>query len=205
MLVDTNTNPGYSCIRDFLWNMLPMITFTDPFLGIISTIIVMKYIFPLLSMFLLFSACQQDAVNENNMAGYDLKTALKGTWQTFQINVAINTADGRDTFRTESLTQEVWEKAFNMESPVYYFQADQKFRRVHRTLNGEIFSQSRGMWNTFGDTLVLIEPDTTYQYLVRIGNGKATFRTFLDWDDDGEADDEYQGLQRQISISTTDE
>lgn len=165
----------------------------------------MKYTFPLLGLLLFVSACQQDAPTQANTAGEDLKTALTGTWQTFQINVAINSADGRDTFRTESLTQEVWEKTFNMEPPVYYFQTDQKFRRVHRTLAGEVFSQSRGMWNTFGDTLVLIEPDTTYQYFVRIANGKATFRTFQDWDDDGEIDDEYQGLQRQISIGTDDQ
>ena len=89
-----------------------------------------------------------------------------------------------------------------MEPPIYYFQADQKFRLVHRSLQGEIFDERRGIWNTFGDTLVLIEPENTVQYIVRIGNGKATFRNFRDWDGDGAEDDEYQGLQRQISIST---
>jgi hypothetical protein len=162
----------------------------------------MKYTFLLLGI-LFLSARQPEAnTTESTAAAVDLKEALKGTWQTFQINVAINSADGRDTFRTVSYTQEVWEKGFNMEPPVYYFQPDQKYRLVHRSLEGNIVDQTRGIWNTFGDTLVLIEPERTTQYLVRLANGKATFRNFQDWDEDGEADDEYQGLQRQISIGT---
>jgi hypothetical protein len=166
----------------------------------------MKYLLFILGLGLLVSACQQDNTTDTSTAEtVDLKTALQGTWQTFQINVAVNTADGRDTFRTESLTQEVWEKSYGMEPPIYYFQADQKFRLVHRSLQGEIFDQRRGIWNTFGDTLVLIEPESTVQYKVKVGNGKATFRNFRDWDGDGAEDDEYQVLQRQISISTEGE
>lgn len=163
----------------------------------------MKYLVFFLGLGLLFGACQQDNASSTSTPDeVDLKTALRGTWQTFQINVAVNTADGKDTFRTESLTQEVWEQGYGMEPPIYYFQADQKFRLVHRSVKGEIIDQRRGMWNTFGDTLVLIEPENTVQYIVRIGEGRATFRNFRDWDGDGAEDDEYQGLQRQISIST---
>ncbi len=154
------------------------------------------------------TACQADQpanTTEETTEEVDLKTALQGTWQTFQINVAVNTADGRDTFRTESLTEEVWEEVFNMEPPVYYFQADKKNRLEQRNTAGELVNQSSGMWNTFGDTLVLIEPEATYQYEVKLGNGRAAFRAFMDWDADGEEDDEYQGLQRQISISAEGE
>lgn len=169
----------------------------------------MKSISPFLFAILMLgtlSSCQQDQSNqETEEEEVDLKSALQGTWQTFQINVAVNSADGLDTFRTESLTEAIWKDVFNMEPPVWYFQPDQKFRRVHRNLNGGIVDQSRGMWNTFGDTLVLIEPEATYQYLVKVGEGRAAFRTFLDWDADGESDDEYQGLQRQISIGVEEE
>ena len=161
------------------------------------------YRFSLLLIALATFACQTDrdeaAATEPTV---DLKDALRGTWQTFQINVAVNSADGRDTFRTVMYTQEVWEQGFNMEPPVYYFQPDQKYRLVHRSLDGTIVDQTRGIWNVFGDTLVLIEPERTTQYQVRLANGKATFRNFQDWDEDGEADDEFQGLQRQISIGT---
>lgn len=156
-----------------------------------------------IGILLSFAACQSEQANDETStdAEVDLQTALQGTWQTFQVNVAINTADGRDTFRTQSFTEETWEQGFGMEPPVYYFQPDQQFRVVNRNLDGEVVGDSRGMWNTFGDTLVLIEAEETNQYLVKIGNGRAAFRNFQDWDEDGEVDDEYQGLLRQISIS----
>ena len=150
----------------------------------------------------LFSACQADnsAADEDTTETMDLTSELPGTWQTIQINVALNTADGLDTFRTESLTEDLWRSTFQMEPPIYYFEPDNKYRRVHRNLNGDVIDEGRGMWTVFGDTLNLTEPDASYQYIVRAGQGRATFRTFLDWDEDGEADDEYQALQRKISI-----
>lgn len=148
-------------------------------------------------------ACQNEATDTTtDTETIDLKTALQGTWQTYQINAAINSADGRDTFRSENLTQEVWEQVFQMEPPVYYFQADQKFRKIHRTLAGETMSEKKGMWNIFGDTLMLIQPDTTLQFIIRLKDGRASFRHYADWDDDGIVDDEVQELQRQISIGT---
>lgn len=170
----------------------------------------MKCISPLFfafGIFIVLFSCQAepDAVEDSENTELDLKSALQGTWQTFQINVAVNSADGRDTFRTESLTEDVWEEVFGMEPPVYYFQPDQKFRLIHRNLAGEVVGDSRGLWNTFGDTLMLIEAEETNQFLVKVGGGKAAFRNFQDWDEDGEVDDEYQGLLRQISISTDSE
>lgn len=147
-------------------------------------------------------ACQNEPTTEEGATAEqaaDLQSTLQGTWQTVQINVAVNSADGLDSFRSEQLSEGLWEREFNMQPPVYYFQPDQKFRRLHRTTAGEVASESRGIWNTFGDTLMLIEEEATYQYIVKYGNGRATFRTVLDWDDDGEADDVFQSLQRQIS------
>lgn len=163
-----------------------------------------QYILLLASLVLLVAACQDNSSNEEEASTetFDLRKELQGTWQTVQINIALNTADGRDTFRTESLTEELWKQSFGMQPPLYYFQSDQKFRRLHKNLRDEVIDEAKGIWNVFGDTLMLIEPEATYQYLVRAGKGRATFRTFLDWDEDGEADDEYQGLHRKISIST---
>ena len=68
------------------------------------------------------TACQSDQAETetSESAEVDLKTALQGTWQTFQINVAVNSADGRDTFRTESLTEEVWEEVEEGEMPLWF-------------------------------------------------------------------------------------
>jgi hypothetical protein len=155
----------------------------------------------LLGLSCLGFACQSEETAAEEKTTVDLKTELAGTWQTVQLNVAVNSAEGQDSFRAEQLTEVIWERQFNMEPPIYYFQPDQKYRRVHRDLSGNVVDESRGIWNTFGDTLMLIEPDATYQYVVKAGDGRATFRTLLDWDEDGAEDDVFQSLQRRISIS----
>jgi hypothetical protein len=149
---------------------------------------------------LILTGCQNNSPDEVAVAP-DLKEEMKGTWQTVQINVAINSADGRDTFRTESFTENVW-RANNIQPPFYYFQSDQKYRCVRKNVAGEVIDELEGSWNVFGDTLVLVQPDLTEKYLVKSGSGRATWRIFRDWDDDGEADDEYQELLRKISIGT---
>lgn len=159
--------------------------------------------FSILALFFTVTACSNTAEsdqNNDNTEQVDLKASLQGTWQTTQINVAINSADGLDTFRAEYLTQEIWEKDFKMQPPIFYFQPDQQYKTVHKRLNGEILNESHGTWNTVNDTLILTEADITYQYVVKSGDGRAAFRTFLDWDGDGETDDEYQSVLRQISI-----
>ena len=151
---------------------------------------------------LVFSCQSESNVNEDTAEEvFDLKQAIQGTWQTTQLSVAVNSAEGLDSFRVDQLTEQVWEQQFGMKPPIHYFQPDQKFRREHRNINDDIIDSSRGIWNVFGDTLMLIEEDATYQYVVQGGDGRIAWRTLLDWDEDGEVDDEYQSVHRQISIS----
>ncbi|RME98329.1 MAG: hypothetical protein D6772_09175 [Bacteroidetes bacterium] len=163
--------------------------------------------FPFLSLLILLifiMACQSEhspSDKPEQAAPTDLQEELIGTWQTVQLNVAVNSADGLDSFRAEQLTELVWERQFRMEPPIYYFRPDQKYRRVHRDLDGRIVDESQGSWETSGDTLILTEPGQTYRYVVKAGDGRATFRTLMDWDEDGAEDDVFQSLQRRISIS----
>lgn len=156
----------------------------------------------IVALCLMIIACNNDpASTKSATETVDLKEALQGTWQTTQLTVAVNSVDGLDSFRVDELTERVWEVEFGMKPPVYYFQPDQKYRKEHKTLGGELMNESRGMWNVFGDTLMLIEPEVTYQYTVKMSDGRMAFRTLLDWDEDGVEDDEYQSVFRQISIS----
>ena len=144
--------------------------------------------------------CQQESTSGEEEKTTDLNQFMQGTWQTTQISVAVNTAEGLDSFRVEQLTEQVWEVQFGMKPPIFYFQPDQKFRREHRSIADALVDSSRGMWNTFGDTLMLIEENATYQYTVKTGDGRVAWRTLVDWDEDGEVDDEYQSVHRLISI-----
>ena len=59
------------------------------------------------------------------------------------------------------------------------------------------------MWNVFNDTLMMIEPNVTYQYTIsQQPNGLLKFSSIVDWDSDGVEDDDYLGVQRYISRVT---
>lgn len=163
------------------------------------------YILIVLGMTVLTGCSDSDGQKQNEndqVKETDLKKVLEGTWQTYQLNIAVNSADGLDSFRAEYLNQEIWEKEYNIQPPIYYFQADQNYRLVRLSLAGDVISESLGTWDTNGDTLIIVEPEISYKYVVKHGNGRAGFRTIMDWDGDGQADDEYQSIQRKISIGT---
>ena len=149
-------------------------------------------------------ACKQDLrepIKENTVL--DLKTALPGVWESVSVRVDINTANNTDSTDLFEVREENWEKTLGIKPIRTYYELDNKYRTEYRSRTDSLANLKRGIWNTFGDTLMLIEPDVTYQYIVSLKpNGLAEFRSTLDWDGDGQEDDEYVGVQRFVSKST---
>ncbi len=143
---------------------------------------------------LAFFACQSDPPPE----AVDFRQELPGTWETTEITAALHTAEGTDTTITQVITPDIWRDRFGAHPVRYTFQADNKFTREHRMLTDTLANAARGLWNIFGDTLVLIEPDGTYQYLLSKENDQLIFRTQVDWDGDGAADDDFVSVQRLV-------
>lgn len=157
----------------------------------------------LLSVGVLTSCKQGSQTNTENPAALDLQSTLPGTWELVSISVKINSFENTDSSFVEEIREEQWERDFFVKPARTYYELDNKFRRAHLDMRDSIMSEARGMWNTFNDTLMMIEPDATYQYKVsQQPNGLLRFFTFLDWDNDGQEDDEYVGVHRYISRST---
>jgi hypothetical protein len=135
---------------------------------------------------------------EYSDAQLNLKQTLPGMWITSRIEVTINSLNGTDTTIVEKVEENTWRNRFFVHPPEYYFGSDNKYRRVHRSLADTLISNARGLWNTFGDTLMLIEPDATYQYVVSKENEQIIFKTMVDWDGDGQTDDEFSSWQRLL-------
>lgn len=150
-----------------------------------------------------FTACTTDTAPEQSTTSKkDLKEILPGVWESVSIKVTMNTADNSDTSRLFEVPEENWERMLGIKPIRTFYEVDNKYRTEYRNRDS-ITNLKRGMWNVFGDTLMLIEPDVTYQYTVKIqDSGLAEFRSILDWDGDGQEDDEYIGIQRYISKST---
>ncbi|MEZ4985971.1 MAG: lipocalin family protein [Saprospiraceae bacterium] len=156
-----------------------------------------------IGLLLTLAACQADTGSAETTAAEttDLAKEIQGTWQVYQLNVAINSADGGDSFRSENMNEKSWELA-GMQPPHYFFEPDNRFRREYRTLNGQTIEAISGTWALEASTLALTEGDSTVTYQVKYSNGKTAFRAMTDWDNDGTKDDECQYLLRKVSIGT---
>ena len=53
-------------------------------------------------------------------------------------------------------------------------------------------------WIIDGDSLIMEDHQAVYHYQIFIDGDIAEFNSIIDWDGDGEMDDEYFGVQRKM-------
>jgi hypothetical protein len=147
-------------------------------------------------------ACQQESGNQESEGSTpDLQTALPGTWEAVSIRVDIPTVDSTEYDSVFTVSEEYWVDKFRIQPVKTYFQADNKYRQEFRNSMDSLLNEVKGIWNVFGDTLMLIEPNASNTYLVEIGKGLVTLKATVDWDGDGQTDDTYKAVHRKISSS----
>lgn len=122
---------------------------------------------------------------------------LVGVWESSAFRVNVNTANNTDSSYQVVVPEEEWEDRMNMKPIEAYFQQDNKYIAEYRNLNDSLIRRHRGIWNTFGDSLVIIEPDAIYQYIMTRENKRVLFHSLVDWDGDGKEDDEYVGIYKK--------
>ncbi len=111
----------------------------------------------------------------------DLKAELPGKWRA--VGIAIRLAD---SLAAQQML-EIGESTLREKPILWEFEVGNRYRTTANDL------QSRGIWNAFSDTLMMIEPRATYHYIVSFSGKEAIFRALLDWDGDGVEDDQYEG------------
>ncbi len=147
-------------------------------------------------------ACQSNGKEEEPAPAVDLKSALPGAWEAISLDVQVNSFQGADTGFVFSIREENWEQRLGVKPKRTVFQLDNRFRSEFRSLQDSLIDVQRGIWNVFGDTLMMVEPDATTQYEVRLHSGLADFRSLIDWDGDGQADDEMLEVFRYVGKNT---
>ena len=159
-----------------------------------------------LSTLMLVWACQSNTngTTEKSQSKKTLEEALPGIWETVAVRVEVNSAEGKDSSYVFEVSEEKWEQDLGIKPIRTYYELDHKFRSEYRAAGKDtLINTNKGLWNTIGDTLMLIEPNVTYIYHVTLKeNGTGEFQSLLDWDGDGLPDDRYIGIQRYVSKST---
>lgn len=159
---------------------------------------------PFLFLLVLLTSCgtDQNTASQSAETLQDLEADLPGTWESVSLRVDINSADGTDTSFVFEVREEEWTRRLGVKPVRTYYKPDHKYEQVFTSLIDSTLSTTRGMWNVFGDTLMMVEPNATYHYETTVENGLIKLKARLDWDGDGEEDDDYLGVHRKISSAT---
>lgn len=138
------------------------------------------------SLLVLCVSCSGTAPDNSHITAA-LQDELPGKWRA--VGITIHITDSLAAAQTLQI-----DEATLREKPILWeFETGNRYR----TTSGADGTQSRGIWNAFSDTLMMVEPRATYQYVVNFMDKEAIFRATVDWDGDGEADDNYVGRFRK--------
>lgn len=130
---------------------------------------------------------------------------LIGTWENTTLNVQTNTAQGQDTTINMMIENGQWEEILGIKPIITTYLADGTFKSEYFGLDGEPVGTEEGKWRIRNDSLVLKSGGYDSVYKVIFEDEQARFISYLDWDQDGEADDLYDGWQKKISASKKQE
>ena len=155
----------------------------------------MKNILPL-AVLLLFAACG----TESSKQPLSTQEALVGSWKNVSIEVLINhldTSENQEVYRVDSLN---WEKELGIKPILTVFSKDSTYISYYRNPQDSLVLELNGRWGVASDTLFMLPKESTSPsyYDMEIIGKLAHFKSHLDWDGDGKADDYYYGIQVKL-------
>ena len=158
----------------------------------------MKYLAALLWIIGILACQSKNTVTaENQTTKTHLNKILPSSWEALSFRVQINTFQNTDSSFVLGVKAGEWEDKLQMRPIQTEYSADNRYRSYSYNRSDSLIRTERGIWNVFGDTLMLISPEATYQYQVIVKSEILEFRSLLDWDGDGQEDDEYLGIQKK--------
>lgn len=116
---------------------------------------------------------------------------LVGKWRNLEIIVRMpdSVLQVRDT---------LWQHKLGIKPIITAFNGDRTFHSEYRSPEDSLIMTSTGTWAVMGDTLSMIEHGIENKYHFLIAGDTVFFRGYLDWDQDGKANDHYAGKQLKI-------
>ena len=119
---------------------------------------------------------------------------ILGNWYNESMMVELDAKSGRiDSVFNVPASQ--WEAILNIKPIETNYATNGEYSSDYINLMGELLQTSTGQWELKDDTLYLTEQGKTTAYHFSWLEGKAIFRGYLDWDNDGFKDDLYTGVQ----------
>ncbi len=134
---------------------------------------------------------QSDSAGEN----------LVGLWKNITIRVEMKTYKGSDSSAAFIANERNWNKTMNIKPIRTHIKEDGSYISRYYSPDDSLVMERRGNWKVHGDTLVMQEThpaDNRYVAWFNLKGDTVRFRRVMDWDKDGEADDQYTGVQVRV-------
>ncbi len=128
-----------------------------------------------------------------------LEIDIVGEWVNNSMKVRVNTFNNSDTSFIVDINEDTWEMKMNIKPIVTTIREDGTYISEFRNSFDSLIYRPEGSWLIDGDTLIMEDHQEVYKYQVFIDGGRAEFKNMIDWDNDGNVDDEYSGVQLKIN------
>lgn len=123
---------------------------------------------------------------------------LYGTWQYTSLNVNIKSVDNSSQDELFYVLPDEWTIKQGITPIITILNEDSTWENQFYTVPDSSFMKSGGTWKIENDSLVFLSGQSRIAYSFILKDSLLTFKTILDFDQDGKIDDEYEGVQRKI-------
>jgi len=143
---------------------------------------------------------EQEFVDTDEEFNYldQLEQDIIGEWTNVSMRVWVRTYNNSDTSFIVDISEENWELKMNIKPIITTIYEDGTYISEFRNSFDSLIYKPEGSWLIDGDTLIMEDHQEVYKYQVFIDGDVAEFKSKVDWDRDGRADDEYFGIQYKI-------
>ncbi|UXP33417.1 hypothetical protein N6H18_05555 [Reichenbachiella agarivorans] len=153
----------------------------------------MKKLSILLLAIVLFAACSTDKKESTESTDLKKEEQIEGKWMNLSLLVTMKRLNNKDSVLLANEGE--WEKILKIKPIETTFNADSTFASQYYTVDGQNFNTVYGKWWIENDSLVMLSEEGTTKYKYEIRGNRVRFKATLDWDGDGIANDEYDGVQ----------
>ncbi len=161
--------------------------------------------------FLLFSSCASGQKENGTHKDPDTTTVFKeeydylsqlekdivGEWINVAMKVNVKTYNNTDTSFIVDINEDSWNMKMNIKPIITKIYDDGTYTSEFRNSYDSLMYNPKGTWFIDGDTLVMEDHQATYKYQIFIDGDMSEFKSMIDWDKDGDMDDEYFGKQQK--------
>jgi hypothetical protein len=123
-----------------------------------------------------------------------LKEQLIGRWENRDMTIQVNSYQGMDTSFTTTLTgKEQWENKLGINSVITEYKANGSYITYYYDFENNPIRTTEGTWDLIGNILILKDHGKMTRYDISIKDKIAIMESTIDWDEDGNLDDNYKG------------